>query len=147
MASTNISYIVRKQEFTITVNGLMPLTTHYFYFESKKQAATKIKPFGKDLGAALVTDSNGLLKFTYFFDGDVPDTATLYDNYLKSSMLKAGMKSYTITNYDFGDDLPTDYQSRCRSFATNTLEIVFDAENTTTYVNTYQGSEEHSSQV
>lgn len=134
MASTNISYIVRKQEFTITVNGLMPSTTHYLYFEGKKQAVTKIKPFNKDLGAALVSDGSGYLKFTYFFDGDVPDTATSFDDYLKSSLLKGGLKSYTVTNYDFGDDLPSDYQSRCKSFATNTLQIIFDTENVTTYV-------------
>jgi hypothetical protein len=130
----SISYVVRKQEFTITVNGLMPSTVHYLYFEGKKQASTKIKPRDKDLGGSLTTNENGYVQFTYFFDGDVPDTSTVFEDALKSSMLKGGLKSYTVTNYDFGDDLPDDYTSRCKSYATGTLDIVLDTENVIRYV-------------
>ena len=132
--SSSVSYIVRKQEFTITVNGLMPSTFHYFYWEGKKQATTKVKPEGKDLGGSIVSDQNGYVKFIYFFDGDVPDTSTRFEDSISTSMLKGGLKSYTVTNYDFGDDLPEDYQSRCKSFATGTLDIVLNTENVVRYV-------------
>lgn len=121
--TVTVTYLVRPQEFLIKVNGLKPSTTHYFYFDTIKQSASKMKPNGKSKGDSLVSDSNGYLEFTYFFDGDAPEASSTLEDALKANALSIGPKSYTITSYDFGSSLPNDYYDRSGSYATNTLEI------------------------
>jgi hypothetical protein len=126
--TVTVTYLVRPQEFLIKVNGLMPSTTHYFYFDGVKQSASKIRPKNKNKGDSLISDSNGYLEFTYFFNGDAPDPNSNFETLLNASALSIGLKSYTITSKDFGNDLPADYFNRSQSYATNILEIAVDKE-------------------
>jgi hypothetical protein len=126
--TVTVTYLVRPQEFLIKVNGLMPSTTHYFYFDSIKQSSSKMRPKNKNKGDSLNSDGNGYLEFTYFFDGDAPESNSTLENLLRSGALSIGLKSYTITNKDFGNDLPADYFDRSKSYATNVLEIAVDKE-------------------
>ena len=88
--------------------GLKPLTTHYFYFNKKKQTSNVKQP-GKKLGAPLITDENGALEIIYYLNSGISSDSPANASF-KANNLRAGIFEVVVTNFDSGvNDLPDDY--------------------------------------
>jgi hypothetical protein len=91
-----------------TFAGLKPLTTHYFYFNKKRQSS-RVKQLGKKLGQPMISDENGLLEVIYYLDSGISSNSPTSASY-KVPNLAAGVTEVVITTYDSGDgDLPDNY--------------------------------------
>lgn len=132
MPSTpQIVFLVRDQSFDITVNGLLPLTYHYLYFEGNRVATTQFKPRSGSLGSPLVSDANGQLRFTYFYSSNLPEYTTELSEYYAFVSSLAGKKELVVANLNqptLPDNLETVAFSYARSFITIEAYRPTDAE-------------------
>lgn len=120
MPRTTIIYKETDSNFTFV--GLKPLTTHYFYFNKKKQTS-RVKQTGKKLGQPLISDENGVLDVIYYLDSGISSDSPSNASY-KIPNLTAGVIEVVITNLDSGaNDLPDEYLNNSLS----TGRVVFNA--------------------
>ena len=120
MPKTIITY--KETDSTYQFVGLKPLTTHYFYFNKKKQTS-RVKQLGKKLGQPLISDENGVLEVIFYIDSGISSDSPSNTSY-KVPNLAAGVIEIVITNYDSGaNDLPESYLDNSLS----TSRVVFNA--------------------
>lgn len=121
MAGTTVAFSAQEQVFHIAVSGLMPLTTHYMYYERQRVAYGDIKPLGQPLGESLVTDENGKLDFEFYYStGITGNTAFSGAQALINSI--GGRKEVVITS-TFAESLPDKYYEQATSYCTTHLLI------------------------
>lgn len=116
MASKNSKYVARDQVFTITLAGLMPLTTHYVYYENNLVVSTNIKPLGKMLGDPVKTDSNGQVVFDYYVNGGTILDTTPFEQAQNLATKLVSSKQITVANKSTAT-LPADFQTTYLSYA------------------------------
>ena len=114
-SAPSVQYVVREQTFRIDITGLRPSTPHYMYFERQKVGSGLIKPVGGVLGDQLITDTNGVLSFDFFFQADLPQGTTMAENAQRTASLLAGVKEVVVTNIN-QSTLPLDYDSVSSSY-------------------------------
>lgn len=117
-----IIFLVRDQSFNITVNGLLPLTYHFLYFENKLVPSTQFKPIGGKLGAPLISDANGRLEFVYYYTSNLPASTTELTEYYNFINSLAGKKQLVVANIN-QSELPTNYETTAFSYAANYITI------------------------
>lgn len=120
MPKTIITY--KETDSSYKFVGLKPFTTHYFYFNKKKQTS-RVKQLGKKLGAPLITDENGVLEVIYYLDSGISSESPSNASY-KIPNLSTGIVEIVITNFDSGaSDLPDEYLDNSLS----TGRVIFNA--------------------
>lgn len=120
MPRTIITYKETDSSFKFV--GLKPLTTHYFYFNKKKQTS-RVKQLGKKLGQPLISDDSGVLEVIYYHDSGISSDSPSNAAY-KIPNLATGIVEIVVTNLDSGaSDLPDDYLNNSLS----TGRVVFNA--------------------
>lgn len=123
MARTpQIVFVVRDQSFDISVNGLLPLTYHYLYFEGNQVAATQYKPANGKLGEPLISDANGQLNLTYYYVSNAPEVYTALTDYYNFISSIAGRKELVVANINV-NTLSNTYKTSAFSYATNFINI------------------------
>ena len=65
-------FVVDSQAFRIVATGLRPNTRHDLYFSDQLQ--TQVAPDGGVIGSPLVSDSNGNLSLTFYYDAGLNET-------------------------------------------------------------------------
>lgn len=95
-----VSFVVSNQAFNVTVNGLIPLTRHFVYFERQRQADATCSPQGGAVGQALISDLNGKLAFTYFYNSGLPTETSSLEQAQTLANAIAGTKELVILNFD-----------------------------------------------
>lgn len=133
MASKTAKYLTRDQVFRISLSGLMPLTTHYMYYENNLVASTNLKPVGGNLGDPLKTDASGMISFDYYNNGGVQLDTTPFEQALNLSTRLLNPKQVTIANQSVAT-LPADYASLFLSYATTSIRVETLTSETTTPV-------------
>lgn len=71
-SSLSYKFVAASQAFTIFVSGLVPLSRHFLYFERQRQADATCSPQGGATGQPLISDLNGQLRFTYYYNSGLP---------------------------------------------------------------------------
>ena len=122
MRTPQIIFLVRDQSFEITVNGLLPLTYHYLYFEGKQVSSEHFKPVGGKLGDPLISDANGQLNFVYYYTSNLPQSTTELSEYYNFINSLAGKKQLVVANINMAT-LPDTYQTTSFSYATSYITI------------------------
>jgi hypothetical protein len=123
MARTpQIVFLVRDQSFEVTVNGLLPLTYHFLYFEGNKVATSLYKPATGKLGDPLISDANGQLRFVFYYVSSAPEYTTELTEYYNFVGAIAGKKELVVANIN-QDTLPADYTTSAFSYAKNYINI------------------------
>jgi len=122
MASKNIKYITRDQVFRVTLSGLMPLTTHYVYYENNLVQGSNIKPLGGSLGDPIKTDASGQATFDYYNNGGVVLDTTPFDQAQSLATKLASPKQITVANKSSAT-LAADYQTTYLSYASTTIFV------------------------
>lgn len=122
MRTPKIIFLARDQVFDITVNGLLPLTYHYLYFEGKQVSSTNRKPYGGKLGDQLVSDQNGQLRFSFYYSSQLPESTTELSEYYSLINSLAGKKQVVIANIN-SDTLSDNYETLAFSYATSSITI------------------------
>lgn len=117
-----IVFLVRDQSFDINVNGLLPLTYHYLYFEGNKAASNLYKPAGGKIGDPLISDANGKLTFTFYYSSNVPGYTTELTEYYSFIGSVAGKKELVIANIN-NTTLPSTYETTAFSYAKTSITI------------------------
>lgn len=121
MAQT-IKYLTRDQVFRIDLNGLMPLTYHYVYFEGQLVPSSNLKPIGGNIGDAIKTDENGMVSFDYYNNaGTVLDT-TPYEQAQKLAGAFASTKQIVVANRSSAT-LAADFRDTYLSYAVTTINV------------------------
>ena len=129
MASKNSKYLTRDQVFRVTLNGLMPLTTHYVYYENNLVAASNIKPVGGSLGDPVKTDKSGQVSFDYYINGGVVLDTTPFEQAQSLATKLANPKQLTVANKS-ASILAADYQTTYLSYASTTIGVNTSTEET-----------------
>jgi hypothetical protein len=121
-SGTVVAKFVSKQAaFTIDVNGLMPSTLHYVFFENTKVAANNLKPLNKALGDPLYTDTNGKLTFVFYFTSPQA-TVDSSSKYLETIQRIGGDKKLVIANANSSTTvLPDMYEQTYTSWASKMI--------------------------
>lgn len=120
--TTYVNFITRDQVFNIKLTGLMPRTVHYLYVETKLQPASVCKPYGKNLGDALITDDNGQLTFDYYYSSGLGTADTLLATAQQQAASIAGNKQIVVGNQSVAT-LPSDYLKTFLSSATSSIIV------------------------
>ena len=118
--SREIIFVVRDQSFDITVNGLLPLTYHHFYFEGRKN--TNVKPRGGIVGDPLLSNENGQVTFTFYYKSGLATSASSLEQFYQLTNNIAGTKEIVISTIN-ADVLPDNYDTASTSYAKNTIDI------------------------
>lgn len=117
-----IVYLAREQAFNITVNGLLPLTYHYLFYEGDKVDTDLYKPLGGKLADPLISDRDGKLSFVYYFTSNLPEYTTELTEYYTFINNLAGRKELVIANIT-DETLPSNYQTTAFSYAVTYITI------------------------
>lgn len=117
-----VMFISRDQAFDFIVSGLLPLTTHYFYFERQQQSTNLIKPLGGKIGDPIITDANGQATFTYYFASSITTEKTSLDTAQKLAENVVGIKEAVLTTTNV-PTLADDYRSTSLSFFATNISI------------------------
>ena len=121
MAQT-IKFITRDQAFRIDLNGLMPLTYHYVYFEGQLVSSSNLKPVGGNLGDAIKTDQSGMVSFDYYNNaGTVLDT-TPFEQAQRIAGTFASTKQIVVANRTAAT-LAADFRDTYLSYAVTTINV------------------------
>jgi len=105
---TTITTLYKETDSSYKFFGLKPFTTHYFYFNKKKQTGS-VKQIGKKLGSPLISDENGVLEVIYYLSSGISSNSPANASY-KTSNLGVGVFEIVVTNFDSGaSDLPDGY--------------------------------------
>ncbi len=126
-----IIFLAREQAFEIEVNGLLPLTYHYFYVEKQKVDDTRLKPEGKKIGEQLQSDANGKLVFTYYFDANLEtDVEIGIEEAQRRAGQVANIRDIILTNIN-ASVCPDNYKDASLSYWTShiIIDVVFPSDN------------------
>lgn len=93
-----VTFILQNSAFDITVYGLVPFTRHYVYFERQKQADAACAPKGGSKGQALISDTNGKIDFTFYYDAGLPAQTNSLEAAQSMANAKAGVKEVIIAS-------------------------------------------------
>ena len=76
-------YMTKQGVFNITVNGLIPSTLHYLFFERDRVSASNFKPVNGKIGDPIYTDQNGQASFTFYYNSPfvAASTEDIYTEY------------------------------------------------------------------
>lgn len=98
-------YLADAQRFDITFTGLRPNTKHFFYFDEQdmtdKCAQLRNTPTTGSVPAGLVSDANGILTMSFYYDAGINEAAE--SDFTKQNQLAAqlaGIKTFSVTNVD-----------------------------------------------
>jgi len=94
--SQRLVYYNAAQAFDLTATGLKPNTVHTFTFNNIDVSAF-CQPLGGAVGAALITDAGGQLKFTYYYTNDITTTAP-NNQYISASAGTLGGAASTVAS-------------------------------------------------
>jgi hypothetical protein len=130
MATTNSKYLTRDQVFRVTLSGLMPLTTHYVYYENNLVASSNIKPVGGSMGDPVKTDRSGQVAFDYYNNGGVVLDTTPFEQAQNLATKLSNPKQITVANISTSV-LPANYTTTYLSYASTMVAV-----NTTTKTTT-----------
>lgn len=136
-----IFFTAQSQAFSIVVNGLVPLTRHFVYFERQKMADASCAPLGGSVGQALVSDLNGKLQFTLYYGTGLNTEVNSLQAATALANSIAGVKEVIIANINVAQLDETTYQSvfsKSRTLIQVQVLLPTQAE-LTTYVNVYTG--------
>ena len=122
MASKSSKYVARDQVFELDVSGLMPLTTHYLYFEGNLVSAANVKPYTKKLGDPIVPDSDGHAFVSFYFNGGTVLDTTPFEQAQSLATKLASAKQIVIANKSVAT-LPEDYAQTYLSYAIATIGV------------------------
>jgi hypothetical protein len=117
-----IVFVVRDQAFNVTVNGLLPLTYHYLYFENKQVPNTQVRLIGGKLGEPLISDANGQIELVYYYTSNLPDLTTQLSEYYSLVNSLAGKKQLVIANIN-QPELANSYETDAFSYAVSYINI------------------------
>ena len=117
-----IVFVVRDQAFNINIDGLLPLTYHYLYFENKQVSNTQFKPIGGKLGDPLISDNNGKLELVYYYTSNLPELVTELAEYYSVVNSLAGKKELIVANLN-QVELANSYQTDAFSYAASYINI------------------------
>jgi hypothetical protein len=118
-----IVFLTRDQSFEINVSGLLPLSYHYFYRERGLVDSSLLKPVGGKLGDPLITDDNGTLTFTYYYDsGITTDVPSEVEEANRQAASVATVKELVLTNIN-ADTLPANFESASLSYWIGHIEV------------------------
>jgi hypothetical protein len=126
-----IIFLAREQAFKIEVNGLLPLTYHYFYVEKQKVDASNLKPEGKKIGEQLQSDTNGRLAFTYYFDANLETNVEIgIEDAQRRAGQVANVRDIILTNIN-ASKCPDNYKDTSLSYWTShiIIDVVFPSDN------------------
>lgn len=100
--SYGAGYIADSQKFDISITGLRPLTRHSFYLEQEDQTAkcVQIRTDNTAGTSGLVSDKNGVLTFSYYYDAGINEATTDFEQQNKLAASLAGRKIYKLSNID-----------------------------------------------
>lgn len=92
------------QRFDMTITGLRPLTAHRFFFEDENHTNKCVQPVvvsGSAAPETIVSDANGTLTFSYYYDAGLSERAiSPFGELNQLAAQVAGKKSFLITNSD-----------------------------------------------
>jgi len=76
-------YMTKQGVFDITVNGLIPSTLHFLFFERDRVSTNNFKPLNGKIGDAIYTDRNGQASFTFYYNSPfiAASTEDIYTEY------------------------------------------------------------------
>lgn len=126
-----IIFLAREQAFDIEVKGLLPLTYHYFYVEKQKVASTNLKPESGKIGAALQSDINGRLAFTYYFDAMLETNTEIgIEEAQRRAGQVANVRDIILTNIN-ASTCPDNFKDTSLSFWQShiIIDVVFPPDN------------------
>ena len=104
----SIISIYKETDSSYKFIGLKPFTTHYFYFNKKKQTGN-VKQIGKKIGSPLISDENGVLEVIYYLSSGISSSSPANASY-KIANIGVGVFEIVVTNFDSGaSDLPDSY--------------------------------------
>ena len=111
------NFIGKQEAFTVMVNGLMPSTRHYVFFDKKKVAAANIKPLNGNVGDPIFSDTNGYAEFIFYYTSAI-QSATTENTYSEIAERISGDKELVVANSDGNlEVLPDAYNVVFSSFA------------------------------
>lgn len=137
LINPTVTFVSRDQGFDFTIGGLLPLTTHYFYFERQLQPSTSLKPLGGKLGDPIITDKNGQVTFTYYFSSSLTSEKTAADTAQKLTENIVGVKEAVLSNVNT-PSLSDDYKSSSLSYFSTTISINVRMPSTSEYAEIIQ---------
>jgi hypothetical protein len=100
--SFGAGYIADSQKFDVSITGLRPLTKHSFFLEQEDQTAkcTQIRTDSTAGASGLVSDKNGVLTFSYYYDAGINEATTDFEQQNKLAASLAGRKVFELSNID-----------------------------------------------
>jgi hypothetical protein len=119
--NVSVTFINKQEGFDISINGLIPNTIHYLFFENNRVANTDIKPVGGKIGDLIYTDSSGKATFTYYYKSGVV-TAESVSKYNEILQRLSGDKTLVLVNCPNSvTTLQEDFEGIYTSFARKTI--------------------------
>lgn len=122
MPTTNVTFAAREQVFNINVTGLMPLTTHYVYFERNLVDSLKIKPQGQSLGNHVITDASGMATFDFLYDSGLPLATTPYEDAQQAQATVIGKKEVVVVTSNTST-LSSSFRDSALSYAVTIINV------------------------
>lgn len=119
---TNLYFTVRDQVFTVSLNSLRPLTTHYCYFERNLVPSSQIKPLNGNLGDPIITDNDGKVTFDFYYQSGASTAATTVAEGQRIAASIAGTKELSVVNQS-QSSLGVGFEETSDSFFTTQLQI------------------------
>lgn len=114
-------YLSKQGAFDITVNGLLPSTLHYLFFEKQRVESSNFKPLNGSLGDPIYTDANGQASFTFYYNSPYLAAST-EDVYIEYSQRLGGDKQLVLASSPANVlSLPDNYMSAFNSITTKTI--------------------------
>jgi hypothetical protein len=100
--SFGAGYIADSQKFDVSITGLRPLTRHSFFLEQEDQTAkcVQIRTDSSAGASGLISDKNGVLTFSYYYDAGIDEATTDFEQQNKLAASLAGRKIFTLSNID-----------------------------------------------
>lgn len=126
-----IIFLAREQAFKIEVQGLLPLTYHYFYLEKQKVDSARLKPEAGKIGDALQSDENGRLSFTYYFDAMLETNTEIgIEDAQRRAGQVANVRDVILTNIN-ATTCPDNFKETSLSYWTShiVIEVIFPSDN------------------
>lgn len=114
--NTIYSFTVRDQAFDVVLHSLQPSTEHYLYLNgllSTNSSTTTVVPLGGKAGDSLITDTNGGLAFTMYWQAISPtETGGVLDEMNAKLAGVVGTKTLVVCNLHYPNGvLPSSYKN------------------------------------
>lgn len=111
------TFLSKQQSFEVNVNGLLPSTRHFVFFENKRVANTDLKPLNGTIGDVLYTDADGKISFVFYYKSDI-QSATSEEVYADILLRTGGDKELVVASSNTSTtELPESYENIFTSYA------------------------------